>query len=80
MSIDFPKPSKTHSRHLGSEKSISQLQKQIALLSQQLSTAENQLDEIRQQNKLLAHEKWQLGQEAAQLIGQLKKIEAISQK
>jgi hypothetical protein len=26
---------------------------------------------MNQQNKLLAHEKWQIGQEAAQLIGQI---------
>jgi hypothetical protein len=52
----------------------------LALLSQQLSTAEKQLNEISHQNKLLAHEKWQLGQEAAQLMGQLKKIELINQR
>lgn len=31
--------------------------------------------ELREQNKLLVHEKWELGQEKAQLYGQLKQLE-----
>lgn len=36
------------------------------------------IKELRDQNKLLAHEKWELGQEKAQLYGQLKKIESLT--
>jgi len=59
------------------ENSVSDLQKQVALLSQQVSISENQLHEMKIQNKLLTHEKWQLGQESAQLTGQIKKIESL---
>jgi hypothetical protein len=36
--------------------------------------------ELREQNKLLAHEKWILGQEKAQLYGQLKQLQEILEK
>lgn len=58
----------------GQEQIVSGLQRQVALLP----GTENQLNEMSQQNKLLAHEKWQLGQEAVQLMGQLKKINSVS--
>ena len=35
----------------------------------------SELESIIAQNKLLAHDKWILGQEKAQLFGQLKQLE-----
>lgn len=55
-------------------------QKQIAVLSQQLLTSQNEAKELSGQNKSLAHDKWILGQEKAQLEGQLKQVGTLLQK
>ena len=39
------------------------------ILSQQLTLIQKQLKDITEQNKMLAHDKWILGQEKAQLFG-----------
>ena len=46
---------------------------------QQLEIMKIEIKELREQNKLLAHEKWELGQEKAQLYGQLKQLESCTQ-
>ena len=51
-----------------------ELQTQHALTKQQLETEKLKSKEIGEQNKTLASEKWQLGQEKAQLYGQLKQF------
>lgn len=45
-----------------------------AVLSQQLVTIKKALEVATEQNKILAHDKWILGQEKAQLFGQLKQM------
>lgn len=50
---------------------------EIAVLSQKYSDAQGMLKEIGDQNKFLAHEKWVLAQENAQLVGQLKQFEKL---
>lgn len=57
-------------------KSFLELQTQYFILSQESKTMKLELKEIHDQNKLLAHEKWELGQEKAQLYGQLKQLES----
>ncbi len=57
-------------------KSYIELKTHHVVLSQQSETMKAELKELREQNKLLAHEKWELGQEKAQLFGQLKQLEA----
>ena len=59
-------------------KSFLELQTQHVRLSPQSETMEVELKELREQNKLLAHEKWGLGQEKAQLYGQLKQLQSSS--
>ena len=54
-----------------------ELQSTHAVALQQLSSIQAELQEIREQNKAMAHEKWILGQEKAQLYGQLKQLESI---
>jgi len=49
---------------------------QNVMMQQQVQTIKNELVELREQNKILAHEKWVLGQEKAQLYGQLKQLES----
>lgn len=56
-------------------KSFIELKTQHVVLSQQSETMKAELKELREQNKLLAHEKWELGQEKAKLFGQLKQLE-----
>ncbi|CAN5464638.1 DNA-binding protein [soil metagenome] len=56
-------------------KPLHELQTRCAVLAQQLETTKTELEELRENNKLLAHEKWALGQEKAQLHGQLKQLE-----
>lgn len=51
-------------------------QTQHAIITQQLMTIKAEFQEMREQNKLLAHEKWILGQEKAQLYGQFKQLES----
>jgi chromosome segregation ATPase len=57
-------------------KSLIELQAQHAVTSQQWITIKADLKDMREQNKVLAHEKWVLGQEKAQLYGQLKQLES----
>lgn len=54
------------------------LQTKIAVLTQKLSDTEDELKEMNEQNKHLAHEKWILVQEKAQIIGQLKQCEKLA--
>lgn len=49
-----------------------------AVLAQQSITMKKELDEVLGQNKVLAHDKWILGQEKAQLYGQLKQLETCT--
>lgn len=53
-----------------------ELQKQIAVLSEQLAAAKKSQENMETQNKLLAHEKWALGEEKAQLMGQIKLLKS----
>lgn len=55
-------------------KAVIELQTQNALIKQQLETEKLKSAEISEQNKALASEKWILGQEKAQLYGQLKQF------
>jgi chromosome segregation ATPase len=57
-------------------KSFIELQAQLAVSSQQLLKLEAALREMSEQNKALANEKWILGQEKANLYGQLKQLES----
>lgn len=58
-------------------KKIIELQTQHALTQQQLEAEKLKFKEVSEQNKALASEKWILGQEKAQLYGQLKQHEKI---
>lgn len=51
-----------------------ELQKQVAVFTEKIKTSQEQLQKIETQNKLLANEKWVLGEEKAQLIGQIKQL------
>lgn len=51
------------------------LQSQLAVLNQKLSDIQSELREVGEQNKFLTNERWVLGQENAQLVGQLKQFE-----
>lgn len=55
------------------------LQKQTAVLSQQLNVSNETANELKDQNKLLAHEKWLSEQEKSQLFGQVKQLQEIVQ-
>lgn len=52
-------------------------QKQCAVISQQISTAHDEVKELKEQNKLLAHEKWEIAQEKAQLEGVNKQMQKM---
>lgn len=52
-------------------KAFHELQTQHAILLQKLVTMSGEINELLEQNKLLAHEKWELGQEKAQLLSKL---------
>lgn len=58
-------------------KMLTDLQTQHALTKQQLETEKLKSKELGEQNKALASEKWILGQEKAQLYGQLKQNEKM---
>lgn len=60
--------------------SISDFLQKIAVLTQQLLSSQNEAKELSGQNKSLAHEKWVLGQEKAQLEGQLKQLGILLEK
>jgi len=53
------------------------LQKQIAILSQQLSATNEATQELKAQHKMLSHEKWEVVQERAHLMGQLKQMQEM---
>lgn len=57
-------------------KLLIEAQTQKAVLSQQLVALKVEVNDKAEQNKVLAHEKWVLGQEKAQLYGQIKQIES----
>jgi Plasmid replication region DNA-binding N-term len=54
------------------------LQAHNAVLSQQIVAIKKDSETIYEQNKVLAHDKWMLGQEKAQLFGQLKQWESMA--
>lgn len=54
------------------------LKSENTVLSQQIAAIKKELDAIAEQNKVLAHDKWILGQEKAQLFGQLKQWESTA--
>lgn len=56
------------------EENIQQLNIQYSVVLQQLNATQIELKEMTEQNKKLIQEKWILGQEKAQLFGQLKQI------
>jgi chromosome segregation ATPase len=58
-------------------KSFHEIQTQHAVLLQQIEMMKAEINELHEHNKLLAHEKWELGQEKAQLCGQLKQLESL---
>ena len=51
-----------------------ELQTELAIITQKLTTTTAALEENLNQNKKMANEKWILGQEKAQLFGQLKQL------
>ncbi len=55
---------------------ITNIKTQHALLLQQSEILKSECNELCEKNKLLAQEKWELGQEKAQLYGQLKQLES----
>ncbi len=57
--------------------SLTELQSHYAVLSQECVILKNEIKETKEQNKILAHEKWELGQEKAQLQGQLKQMSQL---
>jgi chromosome segregation ATPase len=57
--------------------SLVNLKTQHAMLLQQSEMNRSEINELREQNKLLAHEKWILGQEKAQFYGQMKQLQDI---
>lgn len=61
----------------GLSKECSELKIQAAVVQQQADATKIELEEVRKQNKLLANEKWELGQEKAKLYGQLKQFESM---
>lgn len=54
-----------------------ELQTKHAMLIQQSEITNDEIKELRKQNKTLANEKWELGQEKARLYGQLKQVESV---
>lgn len=52
-------------------------QTQLKVLEKQFTAAQSKAEEMLDQNKLLSHEKWVLGQEKAQLQGQLKQMQEM---
>lgn len=54
-----------------------ELQKQLAVITQQLNALQAQFTALDDQHKLMAQKNWELGQEKAQIAGQLKQMEAL---
>ena len=61
------------------EKITFDAQQQVAALSSQLKITEKQLIDAQNQSKTLSSDKWILGQEKAQLIGQLHQMQTVNQ-
>jgi len=57
--------------------SLVDVQKQLAVLSQQLSSAQKQVKGLNEQNKFLVLEKWEIGQEKSKLEGELKQLQVM---
>jgi chromosome segregation ATPase len=64
--------------HDEQNQSFIEMKTQHAMLLQQSETIKTELIELREQNKVLAHEKWVLGQEKAQLYGQVKAFQEVA--
>lgn len=64
--------------HEEKQKLLGDVQNEATRLTQKLLAAETQLEKLTTQNHLLVQDKWQLGQETAQLKGQLKQVLASS--
>jgi chromosome segregation ATPase len=58
-------------------KIMADLKLENALLSQQIAIINKDHDVLAEQSKLLAHDKWILGQEKAQLLGQVNQLQSI---
>lgn len=58
-------------------KVVANLKLEYALLAQQISIIKKDHDVLTEQSKLLAHDKWILGQEKAQLLGQVNQLQSI---
>jgi len=56
---------------------LSDLTTKNALLTQENTTLKTVANEIKDQNKLLTHDKWILAQEKSELLGKLKQTEAM---
>lgn len=54
-----------------------ELQKQVAVFSQQLNDARAEVNALKEQNNLLSLEKWELAQEKAQLVGETKQLRTM---
>jgi folylpolyglutamate synthase/dihydropteroate synthase len=59
---------------------LTDFQKQLAVLSQQVNNAKEAVQELTKQNKILSLERWEIIQEKAQLEGQLKQIQKLIDK
>lgn len=66
-------------KHEELNQSFHETQIQYILMKQESEKVKAELTESREQNKLLAHEKWELGQERAQVYGQLEQLESYRQ-
>jgi hypothetical protein len=55
---------------------MTDMQSKNSVLAQQITAAKQRASEVTDQNKMLAHDKWLLGQEKAQLQGQLTQLNA----
>jgi len=71
---------KVHAKWEEQMKTTVELKAQNAIFSQQIITIKAELNNVSELNKLLAHEKWIIGQEKAQLFGQLKQLDQQSHK
>lgn len=58
-------------------KTMADMKLENALLSQQMAIIKKDHDVLAEQSKLLAHDKWILGQEKAQLLGQVNQLQSI---
>tara|TARA_R110000868_G_C10815305_1_gene758179 strand:+ start:33 stop:1109 length:1077 start_codon:yes stop_codon:yes gene_type:complete len=59
----------------GQHTALANLQTELGVMTQKFSEAHEKLNELTDQNKYLANERWILNQENSQLVGQLKQFE-----